>query len=78
MGRLAVDQQFRRCGVGAVLLADAFKQILVSGIGAYAMVVEPKDVGSAAFYRHFGFIELPSSKRLFLPVETARRAMSLG
>ena len=74
MGRLAVDQGFKGQGLGGALLGDALERAGRSEIAAYALVVEAKDEGAAAFYRHHAFIALPDSPlTLFLPLATARR-----
>lgn len=72
MGRLAVDQAFKGQGLGGALLADALDRAARSEIAAYAMMVDAKDEGAVAFYRHHGFIVLPDSPlTLFLPLATA-------
>jgi len=72
MGRLAVDQDFKRQGLGGALLADALNRASDSEIAAYALVVDAKDEGAAAFYRHHGFIPLPNLPlTLFLPLAVA-------
>lgn len=74
MGRLAVDQAFKRQGLGGALLADALKRAARSEIAAFAMMVDAKDDMAAAFYRHHGFIAMPDSPlTLFLPLATVRR-----
>lgn len=74
MGRLAVDQGFKGQGLGGALLGDALDRASRSEIAAYALVVEAKDEGAAALYRHHAFIALPDSPlTLFLPLATARR-----
>jgi hypothetical protein len=46
---------------------------LRSKIAAHALMVDAKDEGAAAFYRHHGSIVLPDSTRtLFLPLATVR------
>jgi len=73
MGRLAVDQEFKGQGLGGALLADALVRATSSEIAAYALVVDAKDESAAAFYRHHGFIPLPSAPlTLFLPLATAK------
>lgn len=73
MGRLAVDQAFKRLGLGGALLADALDRAVSSEIAAYALVVDAKDELAAAFYLHHGFIALPNSPRtLFLPLATVQ------
>lgn len=71
MGRLAVDLAFKGQGLGGAVLADALQRSARSEIAAYALIVDAKDETAAAFYRHHGFIALPSSElRLFLPLAT--------
>ena len=73
MGRLAVDQEFKGQGLGGALLADALDRAARSEIAAYALMVDAKDAGAAAFYRHHGFIALPDSPHtLFLPLATVQ------
>lgn len=74
MGRLAVDQAYLGRGLGGALLADALDRAAQAEIAAYALVVDAKDEAAAAFYRHHGFIALPSSPHtLFLPLATVQR-----
>ena len=73
MGRLAVDQAFKGQGLGGALLADALNRAARSEIASYALIVEAKDAGAAAFYRYHSFIVLPNSPlTLFLPLAIAR------
>lgn len=72
MGRLAVDREYRGCGLGGALLADALERAVRAEIAAFAMLVDAKDGAAAAFYRHHGFAALPSaSLTLFLPLATS-------
>lgn len=41
-------------------------------VGAMAVIVDPLDVGAATFYARYGFIALPDSGRMFLPMGTIR------
>lgn len=42
-------------------------------IAAYALVVDAKDDAAASFYRHHGFIAMPStSMTLFLPLASVK------
>lgn len=72
MGRLAVDQEFKGQGLGGALLADALDRVFRSEIAAFALIVDAKDEAAAAFYRHHGFIALPDSPTMFLPLATAK------
>lgn len=74
LGRLAVDQDFQRQGLGGAMLADALDRSIRSEIAAYAMMVDAKDERAAAFYRHHGFIALPTAHMtLFLPLASVPR-----
>jgi len=73
MGRLAVAKTFKGAGLGAALLADALGRSARAEIAAYALVVDAKDDAAASFYRHHGFIAMPSAPRtLFLPLATVK------
>jgi GNAT superfamily N-acetyltransferase len=60
LGRLAVDRDYRGAGLGAALLWDAITKCIRSEIGVHALVVEAKDDGAVAFYRHFCFVRFGS------------------
>jgi GNAT superfamily N-acetyltransferase len=71
LGRLAVDTKFKGQGLGGVLLLDALKRsFAVAGesMGSIGVVVDPLDEDAAAFYQKFGFILLPDSGKMFLPM----------
>lgn len=55
VGRLAIDQTFQGQKLGAALLADAAVRSARSEAAIFALIVDAKDVGAAAFYRHHGF-----------------------
>jgi ribosomal protein S18 acetylase RimI-like enzyme len=75
IGRLAVDQRFRKRGLGAALLADAARRTLHAPAAAYALLVDAKDDAAVAFYERYGFRALVGQPRtLFLPLATAQRA----
>lgn len=72
LGRLAVDQEFRGCKLGAALLFDAILRALNADPAVLTVIVDAKDDAAAAFYRHHGFQAFAATPaRLFLPVETA-------
>jgi GNAT superfamily N-acetyltransferase len=72
LGRLAVSLDHRGQGLGAALLADALERAARVEIGAFALLVDAKDDGAAAFYRHHGFEALPDApRRLFLALASA-------
>ena len=70
LGRLAVSQQAQGTGLGSILLADACKRVAAASetLAVAAIVVDAKSPKAAAFYQHFGFIELPGQPgRWMLP-----------
>jgi GNAT superfamily N-acetyltransferase len=76
LGRLAVDTSFKGRGLGSALLFDALARALSSEIIAYAMLVDAKDEGAAAFYKHHEFIPFEGRPlTLFLPLETAKKLL---
>ncbi|MEQ8303539.1 MAG: GNAT family N-acetyltransferase [Cyclobacteriaceae bacterium] len=73
LGRLAVDVRFGGQGLGESLLLDALKRsldIAVAKIGSMAVVVDPLHATAAGFYTKYGFINLPGSGKMFLPMKT--------
>lgn len=81
LGRLAVSTQFRRQGIGELLLLDALHRVLASTreIASAMVVVDAKDENARAFYLRHGFIPLPSQpNRLFYPVKTIEKLFEGG
>jgi len=78
LGRLAVDVKHQGQRLGEFLLLDALKRCLDSSerIGSMAIIVDPIDDSAAKFYRKFGFIELPDSGKMFLPMDTVSELFS--
>lgn len=77
LGRLARSLKFKGSGVGEILLADALRRALNQSqhIASLAVVVDAKDERAAAFYRSYGFIDLPNHpNRLFLPMRSVAQA----
>lgn len=76
LGRLAVDINYRGKGLGELLLLDALarsRDIARNHIGSIAVVVDPIDYDAGCFYAKYGFISLPDSKRMFLPMATVKK-----
>lgn len=70
IGRLAVDTQFQRSGLGSILLADACKKVAAASrtLAVAGIVVAAKDEVAVRFYQRFGFLPLPGqANRLLLP-----------
>lgn len=78
IGRLAIanDRQGQR--LGAVLLADALRRALASAetVGSSMIVVDALDEAAAGFYAAHGFIRLPESQRLVLPMRVVERMVA--
>jgi GNAT superfamily N-acetyltransferase len=72
IGRLAVARPAQGHGLGGVLLICALRKTLDSAdvVGSSMVVVDALDERAAAFYSAHGFIRLPESRRLVLPMAT--------
>lgn len=70
LGRLAVSETAQGQGLGSILLVDACKRVAAASqtLAVAAIIVDAKSPAAAAFYRHFGFVELPGQPgRWMLP-----------
>lgn len=73
LGRLAVDRKYSGQGLGELLLLDALKRSYdtsVNSVASMAVIVDPIDENAVRFYKKYGFIKLPDSGKLFLPMKT--------
>jgi ribosomal protein S18 acetylase RimI-like enzyme len=73
VGRLARGSGFRGQRIGEILLTDALKRSLANSkhVASWTVMVDAKDANAVAFYKKFGFMEIPvTPNRLFLPIET--------
>ena len=70
VGRLAVSTARQGERLGAILLADAVQRAYASAsaIGSSMLVVDAINERAAAFYEGNGFVRLPDSMRLVLPM----------
>lgn len=76
IGRLARSTNFHGQGLGEILLMDALKRCLTTSklVASWAVIVDAKDAESVAFYKKYGFIEIPQvPNRLFLPMATVAK-----
>lgn len=75
IGRLAVSRARQGEGLGGVLLADAARRAYASAatIGSSMLIVDALDDRAAAFYVAHGFLRLPESRRLILPMRTIEK-----
>lgn len=79
LGRLAVSKNAQGHGIGATLLIAALQTMLVASesVGMAALFVDAKDDKAAGFYRHFGFVPLPSNPHtLFLMRDDVAKAVT--
>lgn len=72
IGRLAVDRSEQGHGIGRKLLASAVVKAYENTdvVGSAMVVVDAIDQHAHAFYEAFGFLPLPDSIRLVLPMST--------
>lgn len=71
IGRLAIDVKFKGQGLGGIILLDALKRsfdIANKILGSIGVIVDPLDDDAIAFSEKFGFILLPDSGKMFLPM----------
>lgn len=76
LGRLAVSTAFRGQGLGAMLLMDALYRSLRHSreMASAGVIVDAKGAAALAFYKKYGFLELPKvERRLFLPMGTVEQ-----
>jgi GNAT superfamily N-acetyltransferase len=72
LSRLAVAAAFQGHGHGSILLAKALEKAYrnAAQVGSSMVVVDAIDERAARFYAAHGFIQLPESMRLILPMRT--------
>lgn len=80
LGRLAIDKDFQGKGIGKILLIDSLKKCFDTSdsIGAFAVIVDPLDKDAERFYDKYGFIKLPDSGKMFLPMKTIKELFELS
>ena len=75
LGRLAVDLKHQRNGIGEFLLVDALKRsfdVSAESIGSMAVIVDPINDDATRFYQNYGFVLLPGSGKMFIPMKTIK------
>ncbi len=78
IARLAVDLRHQRQQLGSRLLAEALRRAVLASDTAAArlVVVDAIDDDAAAFYRRWGFIDVPENpRRLFRKISDIRRTL---
>ncbi len=73
IGRLAVAKDKQGQHLGSILLADALQRAFesASSVGSSMVIVDALDEAAAGFYAAHGFVRLPDSLRLVLPMRQA-------
>lgn len=72
LGRLARDLSRKGTGLGEYLLLDALFRsytLSIESIGAMAVAVDPINHHAVQFYERYGFVLLPDSGKMFLPMQ---------
>jgi GNAT superfamily N-acetyltransferase len=74
IGQLAVSQARQGERLGAILIADAVERVWATAAtaGSSILVVDAINDRAAAFYEGNGFVRLPDSQRLVLPMHIQR------
>jgi predicted N-acetyltransferase YhbS len=73
LGRLAVDIRFAGQGMGSLLLYNAMRRVLRTGIGVKAIIVDALDERAARYYEQFDFKRFADNPlRLYLPLGKVR------
>lgn len=81
LGRLAVDKNAQRQGIGSGLLALAAERALRvrEEVGGVALAIDAIDASAAAWYEFHGALRLADDPlKLVLPLNTLARAEQLG
>jgi GNAT superfamily N-acetyltransferase len=78
IGRLAINRDYQGKGLGSALLAKALRKAYENStiVGSSMVVVDAINEEAARFYRAHGFIRLPESMRLVLPMATVARLVN--
>lgn len=78
IGRLAVSTVFQGQRLGSLLLAEALRKTYenASIVGSSMVVVDAIDDRAVQFYQAHGFIKLPESMRLVLPIRSIAEIVS--
>jgi predicted GNAT family N-acyltransferase len=75
IGRLAVTKDRQGQGLGGLLLANALRKAHFSAasVGSSMVVVDALDEVAARFYAAHGFVRLPESMRLVMPMRVVEK-----
>ncbi len=78
LGSLAISEGSQREHLGSLLLADAVQRAFAAAaaVGSSMVVVDAISEQAANFYQAHGFVRLPDSLRLVLPMQTIQRILA--
>ncbi len=75
LARLAVDRQWQRQGIGAILMVAAMQRALLVAdtAGGIGLFIDAKDEAAQSYYARYGFIALEDNPlEMFLPLALLR------
>lgn len=73
LGRLAVDQRYQGRGMSTLLLVNALRRVLRTGVCVKFLLVDALHEHAAQFYEHFDFRRFEDQPlRLYLPLSKVR------
>jgi hypothetical protein len=74
LGRLAIDYNHKGKRYGELILMDALNRCveISKTLGTLAVVVDPIDSKAEDFYYKYGFILIPGTGRMFIPIKTIK------
>lgn len=83
VGRLAVEERATGHRLGEKLLLDALARVVDAAeiLGCLGVIVDAKDAAAEAFYTKYDFVTVEDGRwprRMFLPMEVARSALTEG
>lgn len=75
LGRLATDKSIQGQGYGGIMLLSALNKCveLSENLGTLAVIVDPVDSNAVRFYEKYGFIYLPGTGKMFIPMKTIKQ-----
>lgn len=79
LGRLGVDSQIQRIGVGQMLMGHAFHMSVEAAerVGVHAVVLDAKDEDLIGYYNRYGFSSLMDDPlHMYLAIQTIAKAMN--
>lgn len=78
-GRLAVHQFHKGNGYGELILLNVLNRCfeISVNLGTWAVIVDPIDESAEKFYSKYGFILLPGTGKMFLPITTIEDSLGV-